>query len=227
MPSLNVRRPSAALIVSTISLIVALGGTSYAAFTLPQNSVGTKQLKSGAVTTKKLARGATISSAIHATSADTAASATNATNATNATSATNATNAAHATDASNATTVGGLTVHQFFMKGGASTAPTTQVNLDGIVVMAGCDASSNPIVTIENDSGVEAALRDASFGLGEADNGTGGLTTATDLTNGKTTGNGEFIVARTDGKVVTGQFMFRHGTFGASVCTVNGNVIAG
>jgi hypothetical protein len=37
---------------------VALGGTSYAAFTLPDNSVGNKQLKNGAVTTSKIKNGA-------------------------------------------------------------------------------------------------------------------------------------------------------------------------
>jgi hypothetical protein len=52
----RLRRPSAALVVSTVALIVALGGTSYAAFTLPQNSVGTKQLKNNAVTLAKLLR---------------------------------------------------------------------------------------------------------------------------------------------------------------------------
>lgn len=52
---LRVRHPSPALIVSTVALIVALGGTSYAAFTLPSNSVGTKQLKNRAVTLAKLA----------------------------------------------------------------------------------------------------------------------------------------------------------------------------
>jgi hypothetical protein len=36
-------------------LIAALGGTSYAAFTLPDNSVGTKQLKNKAVTLAKIA----------------------------------------------------------------------------------------------------------------------------------------------------------------------------
>jgi len=41
----------------TIALFVALGGTSYAAFSLPAGSVGTKQLKNGAVTKAKLARG--------------------------------------------------------------------------------------------------------------------------------------------------------------------------
>ncbi|HNC15865.1 MAG TPA: hypothetical protein PLV77_08190, partial [Solirubrobacterales bacterium] len=48
------RKPSPALVVAIIALIVALGGTSYAAFKLPKNSVGTKQLKKNAVTVKKL-----------------------------------------------------------------------------------------------------------------------------------------------------------------------------
>ncbi len=48
-------RPSPALVISLIALFVALGGTSYAAInSLPKNSVGTKQLKNGAVTAKKL-----------------------------------------------------------------------------------------------------------------------------------------------------------------------------
>jgi hypothetical protein len=41
-------------IVSVIALFVALGGTSYAVFKLPKNSVGTKQLKRNAVTTAKI-----------------------------------------------------------------------------------------------------------------------------------------------------------------------------
>jgi hypothetical protein len=51
-------RPSPALIVSTIALLVASGGASYAAFTLPRNSVGTKQIKNKAVTLLKIAPGA-------------------------------------------------------------------------------------------------------------------------------------------------------------------------
>ncbi len=46
--------PSPALVISVIALFVALGGTSYAAMTLPKNSVGTKQIKNGAVTAAKL-----------------------------------------------------------------------------------------------------------------------------------------------------------------------------
>jgi hypothetical protein len=52
------RRPSPALIVAIIALIAALTGTSYAAFKLPKNSVGTPQLKSKAVTTGKIANNA-------------------------------------------------------------------------------------------------------------------------------------------------------------------------
>lgn len=40
--------------VGIVALIVALGGTSYAALALPKNSVGTKQLRAGAVTSAKI-----------------------------------------------------------------------------------------------------------------------------------------------------------------------------
>ncbi len=49
-------RPSPALVVSIIALLVAMGGTGYAAFSLPKNSVGTKQLQRGAVTPAKVAK---------------------------------------------------------------------------------------------------------------------------------------------------------------------------
>src|SRR5438105_11502231 len=46
MSRLRLRPPSPALLVATIALIVALGGTSYAAF-----KIGTNNIKNGAVTT--------------------------------------------------------------------------------------------------------------------------------------------------------------------------------
>jgi len=55
MTKLRVRPPSPALVVSFVALLVALGGTSYAAFALPKNSVGTRQLKNGSVTPAKVA----------------------------------------------------------------------------------------------------------------------------------------------------------------------------
>lgn len=57
------RRPSPALVIALIALFVALGGTSYAALnTLPRNSVGTAQIKNGAVTAAKLRYGGTLPS---------------------------------------------------------------------------------------------------------------------------------------------------------------------
>jgi hypothetical protein len=50
------RLPSPAIVIACVALAIALGGTSYAALVLPANSVGTTQLKSGAVTKSKIAR---------------------------------------------------------------------------------------------------------------------------------------------------------------------------
>jgi hypothetical protein len=86
-------RPSPALVVSIIALVAALGGTSYAAFSLPKHSVGSKQLKNNAVTQSKIKNGAVTGSKMNfagvtVPSANHANSATNATNATNAGNAT-------------------------------------------------------------------------------------------------------------------------------------------
>lgn len=53
----RIPRPSPALVISCLALLVALGGTSYATTVAnaPRNSVGTVQLKRNAVTASKLA----------------------------------------------------------------------------------------------------------------------------------------------------------------------------
>src|ERR687897_732076 len=60
MKKLLGRRPSPAMVVACLALIVALGGTSVAAVSqlVPRNSVGPRQLQFGAVTTPKLRNGA-------------------------------------------------------------------------------------------------------------------------------------------------------------------------
>jgi hypothetical protein len=45
-------------VVATVAMFIALGGASYAAFNLPRNSVGTKQIKKNAVTSAKIKLGA-------------------------------------------------------------------------------------------------------------------------------------------------------------------------
>ena len=47
-------RLSPAMVVASFALLIALGGTGYAALRLPTNSVGTAQLKNGAVTAVKV-----------------------------------------------------------------------------------------------------------------------------------------------------------------------------
>jgi hypothetical protein len=58
LPSILRRRPSPALIVSCVALFVSFGGVSYAAATIPNNSVGSPQLEKNAVTNSKIDNGA-------------------------------------------------------------------------------------------------------------------------------------------------------------------------
>jgi hypothetical protein len=48
------RKPSHATVIAYLALFVALGGTGYAAITLPKDSVGSKQIKSNAVVSSKV-----------------------------------------------------------------------------------------------------------------------------------------------------------------------------
>jgi hypothetical protein len=62
MRKLSIRRPSPAMVVACLALLVALGGTSVAAVNqLARNSVGTAQLQFGAVTNPKIRNNAVTS----------------------------------------------------------------------------------------------------------------------------------------------------------------------
>jgi hypothetical protein len=52
---MRLRRPRHGTVVAYVALFAALGGTSYAAATLPRNSVGSSQIRAGSVTSSKLA----------------------------------------------------------------------------------------------------------------------------------------------------------------------------
>ena len=52
------RRPSPAIVISCVALFMSIGGVGYAATELPQNSVGTFQLRDGAVSYTKIQPGA-------------------------------------------------------------------------------------------------------------------------------------------------------------------------
>jgi hypothetical protein len=65
MPRITSYRPSPAMVVAFIALLVALGGGAYAQMSIPNNSVGSKKLKNNAVTTKKINNGAVTSNKIN------------------------------------------------------------------------------------------------------------------------------------------------------------------
>jgi hypothetical protein len=102
MSGFRFRRPSAALIVAVVALVVAMAGTGYAALKLPNNSVGTKQLKNNAVTGVKVKQGSLEGSDIKLSTLGTVPSATKASSAETAVRATAAENAAHANTAASA-----------------------------------------------------------------------------------------------------------------------------
>ena len=91
-------------VMATVAVFVALGGSSYAALSLPKKSVGTKQLKRNAVTSSKVRNGAITGADVNESSFGQVPSAATAANATNATNAGHATNADQATNAGSATT---------------------------------------------------------------------------------------------------------------------------
>jgi hypothetical protein len=100
MRRLHPRRPSPGLVIAVIALFVALGGTGYAALSLPKNSVGSKQIRKNAVIGSKIKKNAVTGSKVKdqsLTGADiNLGSLGTVPNAAHAAAADNATNAGHA-----------------------------------------------------------------------------------------------------------------------------------
>jgi hypothetical protein len=150
---------TAALAVSVVALVVAMAGSAYAGVTLAKNSVGTKQLKNGAVTNAKIAGGAVgngklangavgpakLKSGLVVPNATNAINAINATNATNAANATKATTATSATSATTATTA--TTAANGFASFGSFNGPVGSIPVNSGFVFAG------PTVTLTTTAG--------------------------------------------------------------------------
>ncbi|HTT95757.1 MAG TPA: hypothetical protein VMF55_13875 [Solirubrobacterales bacterium] len=102
-------------VMATVAVFIALGGAGYAAVKLPKNSVGTRQLKNGAVSGAKIKDGAVtaakIAPGVIAPTIDPSKLGT-VPSATNAAHATTAEDAAHATTADDASTLQGLSAAQ-------------------------------------------------------------------------------------------------------------------
>lgn len=225
-------------VMATVAVFLALGGGAYAVTSLPKNSVGTKQIKKHAVTSPKLAKSAVKGAnlANGAVTGSKVASQSLTGHEIKAGTLGRVPLAAHATDASNATRVGGKRVTQFFFKGGPSSGGGQLLSVDGIVVKAGCDSSSLPTATVENDSGAAAAMG----GFVSSSNATPAFTgifsnnfgaSRKDIIGSFAHGSGHFSVARSDGVVVSVTYSFNtDGAFGSpgnGICAVYGSAIAG
>lgn len=115
-------RLTPSMAVSMVALFVALGGTGYAAFSLPRNSVGSRQIRNGAVTAAKLKNGAVTKSKLNLKGVTVPA----AVKARTATQAASATTAAHAVSADTATTARALVAPESVHAVGAPGQPAFQ-----------------------------------------------------------------------------------------------------
>jgi hypothetical protein len=148
------RLPSPALVVASLALAVALGGTTYAATALPKNSVGAKQLKSGSVSAAKLAKGSVTSRQIKdhtIVAADIAKGAFPA-----AAAGGRVASAAHADTADHATTagsVGGAAFTTIDYRVGAGTPAQTLLSANGLTISASCDGAGTLMLSLASASG--------------------------------------------------------------------------
>jgi hypothetical protein len=149
------RLPSPALVVASLALAVALGGTTYAATALPKNSVGSKQLKSGAVSSVKLAKGSVTSKQIkdHTIVAADIAKNTIPGLGGKVASATHADSADNATHADTASSVAGASFTTVDYRVGAGSPPATIVAAGGLTISASCDGNGTLLLSLASAAG--------------------------------------------------------------------------
>jgi hypothetical protein len=158
------RLPSPSMIVALLALVVALGGTAYAA-----SQINGSTIKNGTISGKKLKTDTLSGKQIKESTLGTVPSASRAGT---ATSAGSATNAGHANTADNATAIGGVGLPGLVQGGGQtfsngmtqveSTVDTQVFTLPGIGTLTmGCSSTANTDFTLVNGTGATVQLTDA------------------------------------------------------------------
>ena len=237
------RMPSPSMVVACIALAVALGGTSYAAITLPRNSVGTKQLRPNSVSMSKIRKGAVTAPKLARKSVGPAKLQLNAVRGPNVRNETltgskivestlaKVPSAASSDTAANAATVAGNTVKRFAVSAAPGGAEATVLNLNGLVVTLTCPGGSVAL-RANNNSGEAAQLRFAGRGetVGNFDGGSASFqpTTNANLNNGEDLGSGSAHFVRANGTGVTAEYGWRDDALGTTTaCRVFGVAISG
>jgi hypothetical protein len=217
------RMPSPSMVVACLALAVALGGTSYAAVTLPRNSVGTNQLRQESVTATKLATKSVGPRKLQNNAVGDANVKANALTGAKINETTLA-------QVPSAATVAGNTVRRFVITVAPGGAEVTVLNLNGIVITLTCPGGSVAL-RANNNSGEAAQLR--FEGRGAATNFGGGsanflANTNADLNNAENRGTGTAQYVRANGTGVTAFYGWREDALGTTTgCRVFGQAIAG
>jgi hypothetical protein len=217
------RLPSPPMVVACIALAVALGGTSYAAITLPRNSVGTAQLRNESVTATKLATRSVGPRKLQNKAVGDANVKDNALTGAKINESTLA-------EVPVSATVAGNTVRRFVTTLAPGAPAATVLNLNGLVITLTCPGGSVDL-RANNNSGEVAQLR--FEGRGAAANFGGGSanllpTSNEDLNNSENRGSGTAQYVRANNTGVTAIYGWREDALGTTAaCRVFGQAIAG
>jgi hypothetical protein len=246
-------RLSYANVVSTFCLFVLLGGGAYAATNLPRNSVGTKQLKGGAVTGVKIKDGTITGTKVDsrtlgvvpaALRADSALTANRATSAGSADRATEATHADRAATADNALLLEGNSARSFVS---SSQVGYIDETFSGCTLAVQCARNSLTIAGVtfrsicEYNAGIGAVVIRVTGG---SRTGYGYAIRGTEARNGYFEGDGNVgtaastgveavaatgsIMVRTPARIISLNFdaSARIPTVGSAACTVYATALA-
>jgi hypothetical protein len=226
-------RPSPAMVVAIVSLVVALGGTAVAAVHFKKNSIPSSAIKS-LKANKVKGKVSSAKNADTATNATTAGSATNAAHATNADAAKNAINAlALGGRAASDYELAGKIVHVPVFK--LSNGETRTVVTDGpLALVATCtiagggDFAYTQVHTTQDHSFIWSTDQSTDFPAAQTTNSFGGFATAAHGSADIDVGPGDSIVGTPDGHVITSPAFFAAvnlTAYGAGTCAYGGTLI--
>lgn len=223
------RMPSPAMVIACVALAVALGGTSYAAITLPRNSVGTLQLRANSITAVKLQTKSVGPNKLQLNAVSDPKVKNDSLTGAKINEATLG-QVPSAAKADDSTTVAGYTVKRFAATVAPGGAEATVLNLNGFVVTLTCPSGS-VAMRANNNSGEAAQLRFEGFGAAAAFGGGAAnflSTSNADLNNSEDVGSGSAHYIRANGTGVTALYGWRNDALGTTAaCRVYGEAIAG
>lgn len=241
MRHLRRHRPSPAMVVATLALVAALGGTAFAgpvarlAASIDGRSVRPNTLPGDRVIKQSLPGAAIAHGAIagNLIRHQTIPGATIEHNAIAGDLVRHDTLTGYNINEStlgtvpSASTVGGLNVKKFFAKQGVNTAPAPVATVGGVTIIAGCDASGNPSLvaqTSANNSVIRGEAAQTAYGNGNFVSGV-----SQNLRGTAQRGSGSFTYTTPSGSVVSAQYQFSDspsvGAFAG--CVSSGTLIGG